>query len=373
MMSDRQRQILIACAFLCSSFIIHHSSFLLADSIWVSSGAKNSLEIPKVKITDIKDGKILFVPASGRETSRELSQVVRIQTDDDASLTAAENAYANGNQWDVATDGYRRVLGSSPKLWARSWAAQRLVESAQKANRFDAAAAGYVALVQIDPLRAGNFKPTMPDERSTYIDTAVGDVNTALNDPKLSAPQRQALLSFQLELYRAKKDQKGVGETMEKLLASGASAANDPNAAGALAKLKLDQALVALDKKDYAKVMSDVKSAGPQLTDPKDQAQALLLLADAQAGVARGKDDPGAWQDAALAYMRVVAHFKENPAPPLAIPVSQALLKTAQIEEKQLKDPDAARQLYQELAKSYPQTTAAAEANAALARLQPKP
>ena len=55
-----------------------------------------------------------------------------------------------------------------------------------------------------------------------------------------------------------------------------------------------------------------------------------------------------------------------------AIPVSQALLKTAQIEEK-LKDPDGARQLYQEVATSYPQTTAAAEARTALSRLNPKP
>jgi TolA-binding protein len=181
------------------------------------------------------------------------------------------------------------------------------------------------------------------------------------------------LLRFQLDLYRAKKDEKGVADTMEKLLAiGGPSAANDPAAAATLAKLKLDQALVALDKKDYAKVQSDIRSAAPQLSDPKDQAQALLILADAQAGIARTGDSPAAWQDAALAYMRVVAHFKDNPAPPLAIPVSQALLKTAQIEEK-LKDPQAAQQLYQEVATTYPQTTAAAEARTALARLQPKP
>jgi hypothetical protein len=182
------------------------------------------------------------------------------------------------------------------------------------------------------------------------------------------------LLRFHLELFRTKNDEKGVADTLEKLLAIGSgSAANDP-AAATLAKLKLDQALVALDKKDYAKVQADIKSAAGQLTDPKDQAQALLILADAKAGIARvgAGDAPAAWQDAALAYMRVVAHFKDNPAPPLAIPVSQALLKTAQIEER-LKDPQAARQLYQEVATTYPQTTAAAEARTALTRLQPKP
>ena len=63
-------RLIIAGSFLLSSFILHPFSFLHADSIWVSSGAKNALEIPKVQIKDIKDGKILFVPASGRETSR---------------------------------------------------------------------------------------------------------------------------------------------------------------------------------------------------------------------------------------------------------------------------------------------------------------
>src|SRR2546426_437651 len=138
------------------------------DSIWVSSGGKNALELPKVQIHDIHDGKITFVGASGRETSRELSQVVRLQADDEPSLTVAESAFAAA-QWDNATDAYRKVLTSSLKPWARLWAAQRLIESAGKANRFDAAASGYIALLLLDPARAGNLKPTMPEERSTYI------------------------------------------------------------------------------------------------------------------------------------------------------------------------------------------------------------
>jgi TolA-binding protein len=337
-----------------------------ADSIWVSSGAKNALEIPKVQIRDIKDGKIIFVPASGRETSRELSQVVRLSADDDPSLTAGEAAFAAG-QWDAATDAYRKVVTSSPKPWARSWSAQRLVESAGKANRFDAAASGYIALLQTDPARAGNFKPAMPDERSTYINTALAEVATALNDAKLTPAQRQALLSFQLDLQRTKKDQKGVGETMEKLLGLGGAAGSDPTAAAALAKLKLDQAQVALEKGDFAGAIASVKAGAASLSEPKDQAQALSLLADAQAGLAAAKNDAGAWQDAALAYMRVVAHFKDTPA--ASALVVRAMLKTAQIEEK-LNDLDGARLLYEQLAAQYPSDPAAAEAKAALQRLK---
>src|SRR5437773_7978658 len=138
MLNDERRQacrrIGIACAFLYSSFIVHYSSFLFADSIWVSTGGKNALELPGVKINEIREGKLFFVGGSGREASRELSQVMRVQADDDPTLTAAENAFVN-SRWDAATDGYRKVLASSPKPWAKSWSAQRLVDSAQKANR----------------------------------------------------------------------------------------------------------------------------------------------------------------------------------------------------------------------------------------------
>jgi len=125
--------------------------------------------------------------------------------------------------------------------------------------------------------------------------------------------------------------------------------------------------VVALDKKDYAKVQSDIKAAAPQLTDPKDQAQALLILADAQAGIARGNDAPAAWQDAALAYMRVVAHFKDNPA--IAPLVAKSMLRAGQIEE-QLKDRDAARTLYEQLLAQYPSDPVAPDAKAGLDRLK---
>src|SRR5206468_1512791 len=103
----------------------------------------NALELPRVQINDIKDGKLIFVGASGRESSRELAQIARITVDDDANLNVAEDA-ANQQKWDVATDAYRRVMATSAKPWARLWATQRLITAAQKANRFDAAASAYV-------------------------------------------------------------------------------------------------------------------------------------------------------------------------------------------------------------------------------------
>jgi TolA-binding protein len=351
-----------------------------ADSIWVNTAggggggggnAKNALELPRVRISDIREGKIFFDAATGRESSRELAQVVRLDVEDDPSLTAAEQSLAT-SQWDAATDGYRKVLTSSPKPWAKYWAAQRLIEAAGKAKRFDEAAAGYIALVRFDPARAAPFKPALPDERSTYLTTALNDVAAALADGKLAPPQREGLLSFQLDLQRAKKDSKGAAETTEKLLQVGAASGGDNGAAAAsaLAKLKLDQAAAALAAKRFDQAIADVRSMAASLTDPRDQSQALYLLAEAQSGMAAARNDTTAWQDAALAYMRVVAHFKDSPA---ATPlVTKSLLKAAQIAEK-LNDKESARLLYDQLAVAYPDDPAAAEAKSALARLKQNP
>jgi hypothetical protein len=228
----------------------------------------------------------------------------------------------------------------------------------------------YELWVLADPAVAGGIKLTLPDERSTFLTSALKDVASALADPALSPAQRKLLLQFQLDLQRAKKDQAGAARTAEQLLQSGAAAGGDPNAAAALVKLKLDQAALSLQKREYAKVITEIKSAAPSFTEPTDQAHALLMIADAQSGLAGAANTLPAWQDAALAYMRVVAHFKDNTA--LAPQVAKAMLRAGQIEE-QLKDRDAAKLLYDQLIAQYPSDPSAAEAKAGLGRLKATP
>src|SRR5439155_8336178 len=100
-----------------------------ADTVWVRSGSAGGaavtlLEIKDVKINGLTDGKLRFESA-GRETSRELAQVARVQVDDEPALSAAETALA-ANQPDIAADGYRKVLGSTTKDWVKAWASQPL-------------------------------------------------------------------------------------------------------------------------------------------------------------------------------------------------------------------------------------------------------
>jgi TolA-binding protein len=349
-----------------------------ADAIWISSGGAggggaagagaNALKLDGVKITAIAQGKVQFVAGGGRESVRDVQQIARIQIDDEPALSAAEEALANG-KFDAATDGYRKTLDTTAKPWLKQWSAARLVQSATRANRFDAAVTGYVALLLIDPQQASAYKPALPEAKSTYLTTAINDVNAALARAELTAAQKQSLQSFLLELQRARGDKQAAAQTAEQILQSGAASGADPGAGAALARLRLQTAAAALETKDFAKVVSDISANAAVFVEPRDQATALFYLAEARAGLAAQKNDVPSWQDAALAYMRVVAHFEEAEGAPY---VARSLLKTAEIQEK-LNDPASARTLYEQVVKQYPADPAATAAAAGAQRLKAKP
>jgi TolA-binding protein len=343
---------------------------LRADTVWISSsggGGTNAIMLSNVKVTGIADGKLTYQFPAGNSCAREIAQDARMQIDDEPLLGQAEEAAAAG-RWDVATDALLKELSTTGKEWLKPWIGRRLVVAAQQANRFDAAATGYIALLLADPAHAADVRPALPDGRSSYLVTALAQVAQALRTPNLAPSARQALLSFQLDLQRARGDQQAASATMQRMLQAGAQGGNDPAAAAQLARIKLQQAAMQLDKGDFAGATQTIRSNSKIFLEPRDQAQALYYLAEAQAlaAAAATQNDAAAWQDAALAYMRVVAHFKDAPDAPF-VPLS--LLKTAQIEEK-LNDPAAARTLYEQVVAQYPQDPAAATARAATAHLQ---
>lgn len=336
-----------------------------ADSLWVSSArgdaaATGAMEYAKVKILRIDDTVAVFANPAGRESDRPVEDIVRIAIDDEPALNTAEESFIAG-KWEPAIDGYLRTIQSTQRNWLKGYAARRLLTAAEKAKRFDAAATAYVAAI----LGGGKAppKPAMPDAKSTYLATAVKEVDAALQSAKLSADQRQALLSFLLDLHRTRDDQKGMADVLEQMVKAGAVAANDPAAAGALARMKLDVAAIAIDGKQYKKAIDAINASRSIFTEPKDQAQALFLLAQAQEGLAG--EDPTALHDAALAYMRVVAHCKDVPGKPHVV---QSLMNTASILER-TKNHMAALELYEQVAAQYPDDPAAAAAREHAQRL----
>ncbi len=337
-----------------------------ADSLWVSSAKPgeartNALEIATVRIVRIDDQAAIFSNLAGRESSRPVEQVVRIAIDDEPALNAAEEAFVDA-KWEPSVNGYVKTIQSTRRDWLKVWVAGRLLTAAEKAGRFDAAATAFVTAV-LGTSKAAPAKPGMPDAKSSYLATAVQEVETALANAKLSPDQRQALLSFLLDLHRTRDDQKAMAEVLEQMVKAGAVAANDPAAAGALARMKLDVAAIAIDDRQYKKAIDAINGSRGIFVDQKDQAKALFLLAQATEGLAG--EDPPALHDAALAYMRVVAHCKDAPGQPHVV---ESLMKTAAILER-TKHNQAALELYQQIAAQFPQDPAAPAAREHAQRL----
>jgi TolA-binding protein len=336
------------------------ASAAAADTVWVAGG-----ELTGVQVKAVNDGKLVF-DVSGRETSRDLRQVTRLDATGEPALNAAEEAFAAG-RFDAATDGYRKALASSTKPWVKLWAAQRLSVAGQKANRFDAAASGYVALLVRDPARAAEFKPPTPSGQSTVIPTVVADVRNALATPGLPAESKQALTAYLTELQP--RQQPSPAATAETVAAAVATE-NARTTASQQARARLDAAGAALDRKDFGAAASEIRANASLFTDPPDQAQALYLLAEAQAGLTAATNDVSGWQDAAIAYLRVVAHFGGSTVPATRPLAARSLLKAAQIQHDKLADAPAAAALCQQLTQEFPADPAAAQAKTLLQRLQ---
>ncbi len=198
-------------------------------------------------------------------------------------------------------------------------------------------------------------KPALPGARSTYLKTAIAQVNAALADGKITPAQKQALSGFLIDLQRATGDQKAAAATADQMLQSGATR-GDATAGEAIARLKLDAAAAALQKHDYVGTLAQINANRAIFAEPKDQAQALFDIAEAQAGIADANPAPALWQDVALAYMRIPANFPDDSLAP------KALRATAQIEQEKLSDPKAAGLLYQQIIAQYPSDPAAATA-----------
>jgi TolA-binding protein len=331
-----------------------------ADTVFLQG-----LPLENVTIQGISNGQLVFQSESGNTSQRDLSKIVRIHVDGEPALNDAEDAFIAGKFSD-AVDGYLATNRSTTKDWLKQYISGRLVEAANKSNRFDAAVTAYISMVQKDPAAAARVRPKMPTPDSTYLDTAISQVNDALNSPTLTDGQSVALLQFQIDLFNTKKDAAGADAAEAKLDQILAKDPNNPLARQANARRQLQAAAAAVDAKKYEQAISDIETNKQLFNDPQQQADALYTIAQARLGLAAGDKDPNALKDAALAYMRVVADFKDVAGKPH---VADSLLKTAQIEE-QLAEPDVAARVYQQVAQEFPQDPAAATAKQDMERLK---
>jgi TolA-binding protein len=337
-------------------------SVAMADTVFIGT-----LAYKDVKIKGVKGDELLFL-TSGNEAHKPIKDVTRIQLADEPALSAAEEAYA-GKQWDKAADGYLKTLKSSNKDWLKDWSAQRLLLSANEAKRVDAAVTAYLAMLQRDPATASKNKPTIPTGKSALLDAAANEVDHVMSGAALNDDQKQALLSLQLEIAKARGDEKAQAaavQSLTKIDTENTSGASDPAALKVVGDTKLSIATAALDQKNYQKAIDTIEQNRNTFVDPKQQADALWVLAQSRYALAQQKNEPAALKDAALGYMRIVANFKDAVGAPH---VPESLLATGEILEK-LKDNDGAMNVYNQLASAYPETPAGAKAKESADRLK---
>ena len=330
-----------------------------ADTVYFGREVTTALKYDG-KITGIAagpDGPELTFSINGRPTAKPLGQIAQVAIDGQPVLNDAEVAYGAAD-WDRATDGYEKATRAASADWLKRFIAGRQLTAASKAGRFDAAARAYVALVDADPAAAASSKPELPKGKSDFLDTAVKDVQQAAD--RASDPQKkQALLSFLLDLQTARGDETAAADSLQALVESAGAAGgatDDPAQRSLLQQVRLGEAKVALDAGKPDEAIAAIEGHQDVFTDAAAQAEALYLLARARQ--AKAGDDADALQDAALSYMRVVAHFGGPRGEPRA---ADALLAVADI-HRQLDEPRTADALYKQVAAEYPGTPAATTA-----------
>ncbi len=309
-----------------------------ADTIHVGSG----LKFEDVQVLGIEGNEIRFINRTGRQTARELSQVTRLEITDEPAFNEAEAAYAAGD-WEKATTGYDRTIRRTNKPWLKQWASLRLFETADKAGNFPAATTAYIELLRTNFQAAAGKQPTLPDANSTFLETAAQEVERAL-ERNLEDRQRAELLKFLLDIHQKRGDTTRALSAAQRLGALTGDAATPENRR-LVANLKLGLARIALEQKQYQKAIDEINGSREAFTEPQQQADALFVVAAAQHKLAGDNRDK--LQDAAIAYMRVVAHFPDSPL------AGDALVQTAAIMEA-LGEQKKALALYQQAAAEYP-------------------
>jgi hypothetical protein len=318
-----------------------------------------------VTFTDFDGKKLLYRSRSGTANDREMERISHIAVDNEPAFNEAELFFSQ-DQKEKSIDGYVKTLRSTNKKWLKAYAARRLMVALAGSNRFDAKLVAYLAILTTTPEAAAELKPQLPERGSKFLDAAVADIERALKQTDLAGDQQIALFNFLLEVHRQRQDEPATVATLERIEKLASSLGDVPGVKAQLASVKVSQARAALDQKKYddaAKMINDNRAF---ITDPREQSDALFILAEAnRATTPKGNVD--GLKNVALMYMRVVAHFSDVEGKPNVLASLQA---TASVLEE-AGDKNGAAAAIEQIITTFPDDPAAAKAKQDLAQLKP--
>ena len=316
----------------------------------------------KMTVTGFAGGKLLYQTAGGNG-EREYERIAKLDVDGEPSLNAAEKARSDGLS-DGGIDQYVQALKTTGRPWVKAYAARRVFDVA--GPKYEPKLAAYLALLSVAPDDAQTRRPALPAAGSRLLDLTASSIDSMLATPKLADVSKIALLNYLADVHRARGDDTAVIVTVERLAKASPAAANDPVVQSQLAGLKVTQAKAAVEKKDYRGAATLIENAKASINDPAQQADALFVLAQVKLASAAASDNTGQ-QDAALAFMRVVAHANALPGRPNVL---ASLRATAGILERTGRAADAAK-VYRQIARDFADDPAgAAEAKADAERVE---
>lgn len=333
-----------------------------ADTVVLRLGAGEQT-LQGVRILRLESGaegaKSLVFSSDGREARRDAGIVLRVNADGEPVLNAAEEAFFK-QDWETAATGFRRAASTSGKPWVREWAQLRLLVAAGKSASLSANVMAFVqGVVNAPPSAAMPSRPAIaPDATRGELDAAVAEVQRGLETPRLADSQKLAMLTLLADLHVARKDSEGIARVSAQLDAMLQKQPDDPSASTAVVARSITIARQHLAAGKFDLARQEIQRVRARIEDPLQQSEALWLLAEASAGLARQSGDPDQLSDAALDYMRVVAHFRAHPARPNVV---ASLMKAAELLE-QLGKPNDARMIYADVAQTYSSDPLAAEA-----------
>jgi len=181
--------------------------------------------------------------------------------------------------------------------------------------------------------------------------------------------QRETLLAFLLEIERARGDDAAVSAIGQQLAASSA-ASGDPAVAletAALVDARLASVRQAIEQKRFDEADALLAGGNGMFVDVPRRAEAMFLAAQSMDGRAAAGGGSDQQKDAAIAYLRVVANFKNVAGAPR---VADSLLAAAALLER-LNEPNEAASLDRDLITHYASSPDVAGATAQLDRLSP--
>ncbi|HUB26124.1 MAG TPA: hypothetical protein VL992_11900 [Tepidisphaeraceae bacterium] len=328
----------------------------------------NGLSYPGVQVDRIYGGQVYY-RLDGDEVSKPAGGISSISLDDQPDFDTGESAYESGN-YSAAAESLARAIGATDKTWLKTFIAPRLMDAASHTGQFDLAVAGWVALAQQDASAAASDRPAIPVGSTTggpgsLLDTAAAELTDAAKSAQ--GDSQRLILGFLLDVQTARGDIAAANSVARQLTALAPAGAPAGSADQLLAQhAQLALARTALYNKEFEKAASLIDGNAASLTDSAVQADALFIKAQALEGEAAAANSPDAWKDAALAYMRVYVNFRTGMD---ASHSPVALMKTAEIEETHLGEPQAALTIYRKVAAEYSGTASASDAAAEIARL----